>query len=267
MVSELDLKLKNKIIMVAASSRGIGCGIAEAVAGEGARLSLASRSPEEIQNAASKIHTLYGIEARAYTFDAMDPDSIENWTRSTIDDLGGVDGMVVNAGGPTPGRFDSLDDDAWNQAYQLTLLSAVRMIRSVLPGFRQQRSGSILTVTSTSIKEPIDELLLSNVFRAGVLGLVKSVSRELAREGIRINNLVPGRIDTERVRTIDRLNAEKIGITVEQRRAEEEAAIPVGRYGTIQELGAAAAFLLSDAAGYITGTTLVVDGGKLRTVQ
>lgn len=262
----MDLGLENKIFMVAASSRGLGFGIADALAREGAQISLASRNAEAIEAAAGKLREQYGVIARGYVFDATDPELIKKWGASTLQDFGSVDGLVVNAGGPPAGTFDRFNDAAWQQAFELTLLSAVRMIRVVLPVFRQKKSGSILTVTSTSIKEPIDQLLLSNVLRSGVASLVKSLSRDLAAEGIRINNLVPGRIDTARVRVLDQIAAKNGGISVEQHREAQELAIPAGRYGTIEEFGAAAAFLLSEAASYITGSTLVVDGGKTRAM-
>ncbi|MEE9149123.1 MAG: SDR family oxidoreductase [Candidatus Tectomicrobia bacterium] len=262
----MDFKLEDKVIMVAASSKGLGFGIAEAVAREGARVSLASRRAAAIEHAASVLRDRFGVEARGYTFDATNADAIERWCASTLDDFGAVDGLVVNAGGPPAGTFDTFDDEAWTSAFHLTLLSAVRMVRAVLPVMKNQQSGSILTVTSTSFKEPNDMLLLSNVFRSGVVSLVKTLSRDLAPHGIRINNLVPGRMDTDRVRSLDQMAADKRGLSVEQQQSDQQQAIPMGRYGTIQEFGSAAAFLLSDAANYITGTTLIVDGGKTRTV-
>ena len=262
----MDLNLNDKVIMVAASSKGLGFGIAEAVAREGARVSLASRTAEDIQNAATDLHDRFGADARGYTFDARDGDSITRWRTATLDDFGTIDGLVVNAGGPPAGTFDKFDDDAWTNAFNLTLLSAVRMIRAVLPTMKDQQSGSILTVTSTSFKEPNDMLLLSNVFRSGVVSLVKTLSRDLAPHGVRINNLVPGRMDTDRVRSLDQIAADRRGISVEQQQSAQKQAIPMGRYGTIQEFGSAGAFLLSDAARYLTGTTLIVDGGKTRTV-
>jgi len=262
----VDLGLKNKVIMVAASSKGLGFGVADAVAREGARVSLASRNSDNIQNAARKIRESCNTDARGYTFNASDPESILDWTAATLNDFGSIDGLVVNAGGPPPGKFDKFDDVAWAQAFELTLMSAVRMIRAVLPTFRRNGSGVILTMTSTSIKEPIDLLLFSNVFRSGVVSLVKTLSVELAPERIRINNLVPGRMDTDRLRELDHVNAERRSITVAEQKKEQERSIPLGRYGTIQEFGAAAAFLLSDQASYITGSTLVVDGGKTKTV-
>jgi 3-oxoacyl-[acyl-carrier protein] reductase len=262
----MDLQIKDKVVMVAAASQGIGHGIAEAIAREGGRLSIASRTAGNIEAAAKALRDEYGVECRGYVMDAADADSIRAWTDATLEDFGEVQGLVVNAGGPPPGNFDDFDDAAWSAAYELTLMSAVRMIRCVLPQMRAQQSGSILTVTSISIREPIDNLLLSNVFRSGVVALVKSLSNELADAGIRVNNLVPGRIDTERVRTLDRIGAEKKGIAVDEEQQVQFADIPLGRYGTIEDMGSAGAFLLSEAARYITGVTLLVDGGKTRAV-
>jgi 3-oxoacyl-[acyl-carrier protein] reductase len=262
----MDLQLKDKVVMVAAASKGIGYGIATAVAREGARVSIASRSAENIEKAAKALRDQYAVDCRGYVMDASDAASIQSWTEATLDDFGEVQGLVVNAGGPPPGNFDAFDDAAWAQAWELTLMSAVRMIRSVLPRMREQGSGSILTVTSTSIREPLDNLLLSNVLRSGVVALVKSLSNELAGEGIRVNNVVPGRIDTDRVRTLDQLIADKKGIDVAEERNVQFADIPLGRYGTIDDMGSAGAFLLSEAARYITGVTLLVDGGKTRAV-
>ncbi|NJN55221.1 MAG: SDR family oxidoreductase, partial [Anaerolineae bacterium] len=175
-------------------------------------------------------------------------------------------GLVVNAGGPPAGNFDTFADTDWQAAFELTLLSSVRMIRAVLPAMRQRGGGSILTITSSSVKEPIDILLLSNVMRSGVVSLVKSLSRQLASDKIRVNNLVPGRIDTDRVKSLDSLTAKRLEQTAVAQKAHQESLIPWGRYGTIDEFGKAGAFLLSDAASYITGETLIVDGGAMRTV-
>jgi 3-oxoacyl-[acyl-carrier protein] reductase len=254
------------VVLVAASSKGLGFGIAESVARQGGRVALASRTADEVEAAARKLASEYGAEARAYTMDATNPNSIEGWIAAAHRDFGRIDGLVVNAGGPPTGKFDKFADADWESAFNLTLMSAVRMIRGVLPILRAQGSGSILTVTSSSIKEPIDILLLSNVFRSGVVSLVKSLSTDLAGEGIRINNIVPGQIDTDRVRSNDEFKAGQMGIPAEEWRNKRQAMIPMGRYGTIQEFGDAGAFLLSDAARYITGATLMVDGGRSSTV-
>lgn len=262
----MDLGLKDKVIMVAAASKGLGYGIAEAVAQEGARVSIGSRTTAEITDAADTLRNETGSSVIGVPFDARDAISIAEWTAVTLDNFGTIDGFVVNAGGPPTGNFDSFGDEEWQAAFELTLLSSVRMIRAVLPAMRQNGRGSILTITSSSIKEPIGTLLLSNVMRSGVVSLVKSLSRQLAPEKIRVNNLVPGRIDTDRVRFLDQTAADKADTASEDVRAKNEEAIPIGRYGTIQEFGKAGAFLLSDASSYTTGETFIVDGGAMRTV-
>jgi 3-oxoacyl-[acyl-carrier protein] reductase len=262
----MELGLQGKRAMVAASSKGLGFGIARALAGEGARVSIGSRTEPDIHDAAQRLIDETGADVKASILDAEDPASIRQWADDTLDAFGGVDMLVVNAGGPPPGKFDDFSDADWQAAFELTLMSAVRMIRAVLPAMREAGGGSILTVTSCSVKEPIDFLLLSNVMRSGVTSLAKSLSRQLAPEKIRINNLMPGRIDTDRVRSLDRMNAEAHGQTEEEVKAANELGIPLGRYGTIEEFGRLGAFLLSDAAGYITGQTIAVDGGSIRTV-
>lgn len=152
----MDLNLAGKVFMVAASSKGLGHGIARAVASEGAKVSLASRSADGITSAAKSIQDVFSVEARGYTLDASKAESITAWTDATLQDFGRIDGLVVNAGGPPPGKFPALDDSMWQQGFELTLMSAVRMIRSVLPIMQKQKSGSILTITSTSVKEPIE---------------------------------------------------------------------------------------------------------------
>lgn len=260
----MDLGLRGKVAMVAASSRGLGFGIARELAREGALVSIGSRTEADIFDAAALLSD--ETEVLPNVFDAGDPDSINEWLDNTINAFGGVDMLVVNAGGPPAGNFDSLDDNDWQASFELTLMSAVRMIRIVLPSMRQAGGGSILTITSSSVKEPIDFLLLSNVMRSGVTSLAKSLSLQLAPENIRINNLMPGRIDTARVQSLDAMKAEMRNLAVEEVRAANELGIPLGRYGTIEEFGRLGAFLLSDAASYITGQTIAVDGGSIKTV-
>ncbi|WP_420642617.1 SDR family oxidoreductase [Candidatus Leptofilum sp.] len=262
----MELGLKNKVIMVEAASKGLGFGIAQAVAQEGARVSIGSRTEADILAAADTLRRETGAETLGSVLDARDAASISNWVETTVAKFGGVDGLVVNAGGPPAGGFDDFDDAAWQAAFELTMMSSVRMIRAVLPHLRARGGGSILAVTSSSVKEPIDILLLSNVMRSGVVSLLKSLSRELAPEQIRVNNLVPGRILTDRVKSLDTIGAKSSGRSVAEQQAMQEAQIPWGRYGTIEEFGKAGAFLLSEAASYITGETLIVDGGAMKTV-
>ena len=252
--------------MVAASSRGLGFGVARELAREGVMVSIASRDLDSAEKAAMQLQTETGTPVLASQMDAKDPDSIANWATRTIAHFGGIDLLVANAGGPPAGNFDNFSDESWQDAFELNLLSTVRMIRSVLPSMRQRGGGSILTITSITVKEPAEQLILSNVMRSGVATLVKTLSIQLAPEGIRVNNIMPGRIDTDRIRSLDSTRAERTGMTPEQCRADATKTIPMGRYGDITEFGKAAAFLLSDAASYITGSSLALDGGSLKTV-
>ncbi len=262
----MNLEIKDKVFMVAASSKGLGFGIARELALNGAIVCIASRTKNEIEKAAEDLRAETDATIHASVFDAANVNSIAAWIKSVESSFERIDGLVVNAGGPPTGNFDDFTDEDWESAFNLSLMSAVRLVRGVLPSMRLNGSGSILTVTSMSVKEPINRLLLSNVFRAGVTGLVKSLANELACENIRVNNLLPGRIDTDRVRSIDQSNSEQSGISVDEIKSKNEAIIPLGRYGKTDEFGKAGAFLLSPAASYITGVSLAVDGGILKTV-
>ncbi|KEQ17479.1 SDR family oxidoreductase [Endozoicomonas numazuensis] len=259
----MDLNLKEKVFMVAGASTGLGYAIASRLAAEGAQVSIASRSEDRIAQAASTISSETGAEVRGYIFDAKDGDSIQHWVNNTLNDFGKIDGLLVNAGGPTPGFFEELEDNDWQAAFEQTLLSSVRMIRAALPALKVQ-GGSIVTLTSSAIKEPIDILLLSNVMRSGVASLVKSLSVELAEDNIRINNLIPGSIHTDRIDALNTFLAGRRETSAAKVQQAAESTIPMGRYGKPDEFANAAAFLLSDAASYITGTSLTVDGGKMK---
>ncbi len=260
----MDLHLKDKVFLVAGASKGLGFAIASRLAEEGARLSICSSDAQRIQSAADQLKTI--TDCIGVPCDAKNAGNINAWVQQSLAHFGRIDGLVVNAGGPPPGQFDQFDDEAWLNAFNLTLMSAVRMIRAVLPTMRHQQSGSILTLTSSSVKEPIDFLLLSNVMRSGVTSLAKSLSKTEARYGIRVNNLVPGLIATDRMKNLDAVQAKANQRSVEEQHAITASGIPLGRYGQPEEFANAAAFLLSDAANYITGATLVADGGTMKTV-
>jgi 3-oxoacyl-[acyl-carrier protein] reductase len=262
----MDLQIEGKVFMVAASSKGLGFGIARELAKNGAIVCIASRTKTDIEKAAESLRKETGATIHASVFDASNAESIKSWITEVETAFEKIDGLVVNAGGPPPGNFDDFTDEHWQSAFNLTLMSSVRLIRGVLPSMRTGGGGSILTVTSMSVKEPVNRLLLSNVFRSGVTSLVKSLANELAPENIRVNNLMPGRIDTDRVKSLDKNMAEKTGYSIAEIKMKNEATIPVGRYGTIDEFGKAGAFLLSPAASYITGVSLAVDGGIMKTV-
>ena len=261
----MNLNITNKVFMVAGASSGLGLGIAHQLAAEGAKLSIASRTPDKIAQAAAAISSETSSEVRGYVFDARNQESIKHWVQATIHDFGHIDGIVINAGGPPPGSFDELDDKAWQSAFDLTMMGAVRLIRESLPALKVN-GGSILTLTSSTIKEPVDYLTLSTVMRSGVASLAKSLADQLASDNIRINNLIPGSIQTDRMDALNQYVARRGNVTRDQAQANIEADIPMGRYGETEEFAKAATFLLSDAASYITGSSLAVDGGRMKSL-
>lgn len=260
----MDLGLKGKVALVAASSKGLGYGVARALALEGARVSMCSRSALDITEAATRLAEETGAETLCATCDLTNADSIAAWVDETVSRWGVIDAVLVNAGGPPAGYFKELSDEQWQAAFELTLMSSVRLIRAAIP--HMVNGGSIVTITSSSVQEPIERLILSTVMRSGVAALVKTLADELAPNHIRLNNLIPGRIDTERVAQLDAGTAKRLGISVEEARARSISKIPLGRLGTTDEFGGAAAFLLSPASAYITGASLRVDGGALRSI-
>ncbi|HRE47955.1 MAG TPA: SDR family oxidoreductase [Aggregatilineales bacterium] len=260
----MNLDLSGKVVMVAAASKGLGYGIARAAAHEGARVYVCSRDAEAIRAAAERLAAESGAAVQPFACDVTTPDGIAAWVESVRGREERIDALAVNTGGPPAGLFLELTDDHWQAAFNLLLMSAIRLIRAVVP--HMTAGGAILTVTSSSVKEPIERLALSTVMRAGVTALVKTLADELAPHKIRINTLIPGRIDTERVAHLDAITAEKTGKPIEQVRAETVGRIPLKRLGSIEEFGAAGAFLLSPAASYITGAALRVDGGAMRSI-
>lgn len=260
----MDLGLKNKVALVAAAGQGLGYGTARALANEGARVSICSHLKDEIETAANKLNDETGGTVMASVCDVRDPAAIKAWVEKTVAEWDTIDVLFINAGGPPAGNFKDISEDQWHAAFELTLMSAVRMIRAALP--HMTAGSAIVASTSSSVREPIQRLILSNVMRAGVASLIKSLADELAADGIRLNTLIPGRVDTARVAQLDQNKADKQGLNVEEVRAQSIASIPLGRLGTIDEYGTAAAFLLSPAASYITGAMLRVDGGKLRSI-
>ena len=262
----MDLGLAGKVAMVAGASRGLGYAVARALAAEGARVSMLSRDPSAIREAAQRIEAETGGQALAVAGDVRSLEAIARWHEATLERFDGVDLLFTNSGGPPPGPTLSFDDPAWQHAFETLVLSVIRLVRTVLPSL-ERRGGSILMSTSWSVREPIPGLGLSTVLRASVASLAKTLAQELAPRRIRVNQLIPGRIDTDRVREVDEANARKAGISGAEQRSRSIATIPLGRYGAPEEFGRAAAFLLSDAASYITGATLQVDGGLIRAVN
>lgn len=262
----MDLGLKGKVAMVAGASRGLGFAVARGLAAEGVKVSMGSRDPEKIAAAGKRIAESTAADTLAMTVDVRSAESLREWHAHTVERFGGLDLLYVNAGGPPSGTTLSFDDEAWKQAFELLVLSAVRMVRLAVPSMKTRGGGAIVVSTSTSVKEPIPNLALSNIVRAGVSALSKTLANELAGERIRVNHLMPGRIQTDRIDELDTIRATQVGITQEQQRENQSKLIPLGRYGSPDEFANAAVFLFSDAARYITGASLQVDGGMLRAV-
>lgn len=262
----MDLGLTGKVALVAGASKGLGYAVARALAGEGAVVSMSSRDERAIADAAARIERETGATVMATAVDVRSAEAIQRWVQATADRFGGVDALMTNSGGPPAGPAVSFDDQAWQDAAELLLFSAIRMVRAAVPLMQARGGGAILVSTSSSVKEPIANLGLSTVLRASVSALAKTLAVELASSKIRVNQIIPGRIDTDRVRQLDEINAKKQGTTPEQAKAKAEAAIPLGRYGEAEEFGRVGAFLLSDAASYMTGATVQVDGGQIRSV-
>lgn len=262
----MDLGTAGQVYLAAAATSGLGKGVAQALAADGASVWIGSRDAGAVRRVSSEIAAETGSPVGGSPLDVTDPSSISEWVRAALTRHERVDGLLVNAGGPPPGGFESFTDHDWEMACELTLMSAVRLIRAVLPTMKRHRWGSMLIVTSSSVKEPIESLLLSNVLRSGVANMAKSLSNEFAPFGVRVNSIIPGRIATPRVAALDAATAKRQGRTPEEVRAEMESLIPLGRYGEPDEFGRVGAFLLSPAASYITGEMITVDGGARRGV-
>jgi 3-oxoacyl-[acyl-carrier protein] reductase len=257
----MDLGLENRVAIVAASSRGLGKACALELAREGAWVVICARDPACLAETADEIASATGAEVFAVEADLTDDALIRHLVADTLDRFGRIDVLVTNNGGPPAGYFDDFGDEAWFAAHQLTLLSAVRLIRAVLPAMRAQRWGRIINITSVSVKQPIDNLLLSNVYRPGVIGLAKTLSAQVAADRITVNNVAPGYTRTDRVLDLAQARAADQDRTVEAVLADTVASVPMQRMGEPGELAALVAFLASERAGFITGATIQVDGG------
>jgi 3-oxoacyl-[acyl-carrier protein] reductase len=260
----MDLGLKERVAIVAASSRGLGRACARELAREGATVVICARGRSQLEATADEIGKETGAEVLPIKADLRDDAQIQYLAGEALRRFGRIDILVSNNGGPPAGRFDDFDDDAWLASHQLTLMSAVRLIRAVLPAMRTRHWGRIINITSVTVKEPIDNLLLSNVYRPGVIGLAKTLSAQVAASGITINNVAPGYTRTGRVIELAEARATEQGKTVEEALADTTAGFPMQRMGEPEELAALVAFLASERAGYITGTTIPVDGGNLK---
>ncbi|MDU5145126.1 MAG: SDR family oxidoreductase [Paenibacillus dendritiformis] len=262
----MDLQLQDKTAIVLASSKGLGLAAASALAAEGARVTLVGRREETVRAAAGQIEARTGSRPLAVVADITRPQDIERIVAVTGERHGTIDILVNNCGGPAPGTFDEIDDAAWQHGFELTLLSYIRSIRAVLPYMRAQKFGRIVNVTSSAHKEPIENLVVSSTLRVGVLGLAKTLAPDLAGDNILINTVGPGRFATDRVLQLDELAAEARQVEAGQIAEEQRRRIPIGRYGSPEEMGRLIAFLASPANSYMTGQALLADGGAVRSL-
>jgi 3-oxoacyl-[acyl-carrier protein] reductase len=261
----MELGLKDKVVLVAASSEGLGFATAKALVAEGARVWIGSRDTAKVSAALVRLRGFHGGgSAEGDVLDVSDAASIQKWVLGAAAVYGQTfDALVVNSGGPPPGRFADFDDSAWQKAFELLVLSAVRVIRASLPGL-SVKGGSILVCASTSVREPIEGLILSNSLRSATAAMAKTLSLELAPKGIRVNCLAPGRFGTGRVDHLDQAAADRNGTTLEAARAKATAAIPLLRYGDPDEFGKAACWMVSPSASYMTGQIVTLDGGQVK---
>jgi len=260
----MDLGLKNKVALVAASSKGLGKAIAWSLAQEGTKLVICARDKKILEKAADDILLKTGVTVFPLALDLTDQGQIQWLIEETMDLFGKVDILITNAGGPPTGHFEDLQEVDWKQAFQLTLMSTVRLIKAVIPGMKKQKWGRIINLASVSAKQPIPDLLLSNVIRPGVIGLTKSLSQELAGDNILVNAVCPGYFITDRVKSIVEEKANKAKQKYDKVMKELTAQIPLGRMGNPEELADLVCFLASEKAGYITGSVFQVDGGFIK---
>jgi len=263
----MDLGLTGKVALVAAASRGLGRAVAEELATEGASLVLCSRNAETINKTANEITQATGVDVLALPVDVSKADDVARLVQSGIDRFGRIDILVTNAGGPPAGQFENLSQEQWEAATRLTLYSAIELARHVLPGMKERGWGRILNITSIAVKQPVENLMLSNSLRAAVTGFARTLANEVATFGITVNNIMPGYTRTERVEKLARMIAEKEGITAAEFVACGEKGIPMRRLGEPREFAALAAFLVSERASYITGSSVPVDGGWIRALM
>jgi 3-oxoacyl-[acyl-carrier protein] reductase len=259
----MDLGLEGKVALVMGASRGLGLACAQALSREGCTVAMAARGKDSLEAAAAD---LGGKNVSIHLADASVPLHRERLVNEAINRHGRIDVLITNSGGPRPGAFDAVDEAAWVHAHEVVVGQVAHLSRLAAPGMRQRKWGRIINIISSSYKEPISGLVLSNTYRPAVVGLAKTLSQELGPHGITVNNVAPGRFDTDRLREVAKARAKGEGGTLEEWMGRFGKDSPVGRLGQAQELGDAVAFLASEAARYINGVTLPVDGGLLRSL-
>jgi 3-oxoacyl-[acyl-carrier protein] reductase len=260
----VDLGLKNKSVIVAASSDGIARAAAEKFAAEGARLAMCSRDAKKLKAAAERIRERSSAEVLAETVDVTDTHAVEQFVKYVAGEFGGVDVCVTNAGGPPPKMFFETTTEEWHRALELNFMSVIYFARAVLPWMQKNHWGRLVTITSVTVRQPVSDLIYSNAVRAGVLGLIKSLSNEFGKDGITVNNVGPGFTATERLKQLISKRAQQMGITEADFEARLGSDSPLNRIAQPEEIADAIVWLASERASFITGQTLLVDGGLFK---
>ena len=263
----MDLGLLGKVALVGGASRGIGKAVAMGLAREGCRVAICGRNRDTLEAAAEEIRAVTSVDTLPFVCDMADAGDIQRFVAATVEAFGRLDVVVNNAGGPPPGAFEAHDDAAWHQALSQNLLSVARTVREALPHLRAAGGGRIVNITSVAVKEPIPGLVLSNAARLGVVGLAKTLSRELGPDGITVNNVCPGLTLTDRMRELYGGRAQAEGRSLDDALADEARRIPLGRLGQPEDVAALVVFFASEPARHITGTTVQVDGGSTAAVM
>lgn len=262
----MDLGIEGKVALVAASSRGLGRAVAEALAEEGAELVMCARGKDALEQAAGAIRKRFGRRVEALAADLTDPADVGRVTDAAQRAFGRVDILVTNTGGPPPGLFTAHTAETWEQAVRQNLFSVTNLVRAVLPGMRARHWGRIINVTSIAVKQPVDNLILSNSVRAAVTGFARTLANEVAAEGVTVNNVMPGYTRTDRLEDLAKRVADAKGIPHERRLEAWNDEVPMRRLGEPDELAALVAFLASERASYITAQSIAVDGGFIRSL-
>jgi 3-oxoacyl-[acyl-carrier protein] reductase len=257
----MDTGLKGKVVLVAGASQGMGRACAEAFADEGALVAMCARTDKTLQAASAEIRKRSRAEVFAKALDVSDPTEVKSFVAQIAEKFGGVDVCVANAAGPPPKTFLNISEQDWHSAFAMNFMSVVYLAREVIPHMQKKRWGRIVTITSTSVRQPIPDLVLSSAIRPAVVGLVKTLAGEFGKDGITFNNVAPGYTATERLAEVAGPRARAAGVSEEEIRARWAADVPLRRLGEPEEIADAVVWLASERAAYITGQTLLVDGG------